>query len=259
MAFQMERWFSAVSSRFAVRKYAASPAPEELDSLRETAAQLSTGGVRIVIAESSKVFAPVFLGMGRVTGTNAFAAFIAKEDTPAHLIGYMGEAFVLEATALGLGTCWLGIFNKKEVFAAIDLAEDEGIVCITPLGEPAESYTARPRKSLDVLTGMTREQLLALPDWQQRALECARRAPSAVNAQNWKFLPNENAINVISTGNAHGYGRLNIGIAMLHIELGAAHCGVTGTWEEENGLYRFAAQPPQAPQVTIPAYPVQEQ
>lgn len=239
MAFQMERWYSAVSGRFAVRKYAGDPTQEELAALDACAAQLSTGGVRIIIAQSDKVFAPILFGMGRVTGTRCFAAFIANEDTPAHMVGYMGEAFILEATALGLGTCWLGMFNRKAAAAALELDEGESIVCITPLGQSAERYTARPRKGLDILTGLQQSELLTLPDWQQRALECARRAPSAVNAQNWRFLPDETGIGIVSAGNAYNYGELNLGIAMLHLELGAAHCGVLGTWEQGENMQRF--------------------
>ena len=148
------------------------------------------------------------------------------------MLGYMGEAFILECTALGLGTCWLGgSFKSKEVEKLIPLEEGEEIVCITPIGIPDERYTMRPRKSLAKLTDLSQEALTDLPEWQQRALECARMAPSAINAQPWAFEVTDGRISVKTISSNYGYGNLDCGIAMMHVELGAAHAGVTGDWD----------------------------
>ena len=233
MEFTMERWYSAVGQRFAVRKYAGAPGSEELQALEQVAKTLTGKGVRIALCQNDRIFSPIFLGYGKVKGTNCFGAMIRKEDSPAYLQGYLGEAFALECTALGLGTCWLANYNKKAAQAVVPLEEGEALGCIIAVGQPGEAYAARPRKTLDRLTGLSQEALQDLPEWQQRALECARMAPSAVNGQPWRFLPEEDAIRVVNTSNNYGHGKLDCGIAMLHIELGAAHCGVAGDWRFE--------------------------
>lgn len=239
--FHMERWYSVANQRFSVRKYAGDPSEKDLLALKECAQMLSTMGVRIVIGKGEEVFSPLFLGFGKVKGVSTFAAFISKEGK-SEMLGYMGEAFILECTALGLGTCWLGgSFKGREVEKLIPLEEGEEVVCITPIGIPAEKYTMRPRKSLAKLTGLSQQELTDLPEWQQRALECARMAPSAINAQPWAFGVKKDRIAVETISQNYGYGKLDCGIAMLHVELGAAHAGVTGDWELSNHERVFIA------------------
>lgn len=231
----MERWYNSVGQRFSVRKYAGDPSEEDWESLKQTAAMLSAKGVRIALGQARDAFLPNFLWLGKVKGTGSFAALIADKQTQHTSIEYMGEAFILECAAMGLGTCWLGAsYNKKNVQETIsreiELLPGEKIVCIISVGQPNEKYTARPRKSLEELTGLQTAALSELPEWQQRALECARLAPSAVNAQPWKFYVDGDTLAIKNTSWNFGFGMLDCGIAMLHMELGAAHCGVCGEW-----------------------------
>ncbi|MEG1547228.1 MAG: nitroreductase family protein [Clostridia bacterium] len=230
MRFNMERWYSATGQRFSVRNYNGEPENDEIASLQNTARVLSMRGVRIELGMHDKAFDQGLLGT-KMQGTSCFAAFISNGALP-ESIGYMGEAFILECTALGLGTCWVGAtYNKGVVAKCVELAEGERVVCVTPIGIANERYVGRPRKMLSKLTGLTQERLMSLAEWQQRALECARLAPSAVNGQPWEFIAGENSITVKRTNNNFGYGALDCGIAMLHTELGAAHCGASGEWE----------------------------
>lgn len=56
---------------------------------------------------------------------------------------------ILKAYEEGLGTCWLGHFDQYKVKAALKIPEEVFAVAVTPLGYPAESPDARPRKKLD--------------------------------------------------------------------------------------------------------------
>jgi len=56
---------------------------------------------------------------------------------------------ILKAYEEGLGTCWLGNFNKDKVKAVLGIPDDVSVVAVTPLGYPAESPDARPRVPLD--------------------------------------------------------------------------------------------------------------
>lgn len=240
MAFNMERWYSAAQARFSVRRYKGGPEADDLQALAGAAGEISGRGVRICLGQGADIFRPIFLGYGKITGTTHFAAFIAGPEATAHSIGYLGEAFILEATALGVGTCWLGgTYSKSQAIAALNLAPGERLAAITALGIPAETYAGRPRKSLAQLTGLSQAELQQLPEWQQSALSCARLAPSAINRQPWKFLPKAGGIEIRQAGPNFGFGGVDIGIAMLHMELGAAHGSVFGNWEERGNTQVF--------------------
>ncbi|MDR0840325.1 MAG: nitroreductase family protein [Christensenellaceae bacterium] len=240
MHFSMERWHSAAEARFSARKYREGPNQDELAALEAAADMMHTKGVRIALGHSEGVFKPMFLWYGKITGTACFAAIIASDTADQHSIGYLGEAFILEVTALGLGTCWVGgTYSKAEAARQIALEDGERIVAVTPLGVRAESYVGRPRKSLSDLTGLTQQQLLDLPEWQQSALSSARIAPSAVNRQPWRFVVGENSITIRQSERNFGYAGVDIGIAMLHVELGAAHCSVSGEWRDEGESVTF--------------------
>lgn len=55
----------------------------------------------------------------------------------------------LKATELGLGSCWLGFFDAPAVAAALALPEGAEVVAVLPLGYPAGTQNATPRKALD--------------------------------------------------------------------------------------------------------------
>jgi nitroreductase len=235
----MERWYAAAGQRFSVRKFSSPPPRDDIASLRESSKMLEVANMRIEIGFGEGIFTPLFMGYGKIKGTDCFAAFIGKDAEPA-TVGYLGEAFILECTALGLGTCWLGAsYSKKNVSADVKMGEGEQIVCITPIGISAEPYAARPRRSLQIMTGLNSRQLTDLPEWQQRALECARSAPSAINAQPYGFIVEDESIIVKKLSSNFGYGDVDCGIAMLHVELGAAHAGVSGKWDIYNGFSKF--------------------
>ncbi|MDR2615423.1 MAG: nitroreductase family protein [Oscillospiraceae bacterium] len=53
---------------------------------------------------------------------------------------------LLRAHELGLGTCWLGRFRADDVKSALGIPENVEVVAVTPIGYPAETPEARPRK-----------------------------------------------------------------------------------------------------------------
>lgn len=59
---------------------------------------------------------------------------------------------ILKAAELGLGTCWLGAFQNKQVKEILGLKESDVVVAVTPLGYPAEQPQARERKPLAQIT-----------------------------------------------------------------------------------------------------------
>ncbi len=53
---------------------------------------------------------------------------------------------MLQATELGLGTCWLGKYDEQSVREILAIPADVRVVAMTPLGYPAEDPAPRPRK-----------------------------------------------------------------------------------------------------------------
>jgi nitroreductase len=71
------------------------------------------------------------------------------------------EHVVLGATALGLGTCWIGMFPEQEIRTLVNLPAHFEIIALLALGHPREKtdlwakllHLIRPRKKLaDILS-----------------------------------------------------------------------------------------------------------
>jgi len=58
---------------------------------------------------------------------------------------------MMAATALGLGSVWVGAFHEERVQSIIGASEDHRPLAILPLGYAAESPPLRSRRSLDEL------------------------------------------------------------------------------------------------------------
>ncbi len=192
------------------------------------------------------VFKGIVGAYGKIKGAPAFIAFVGNMDSP-HVqeeVGYMGEGIVLEATALGLGSCWIGGRFKPEVAASLTgTKEDERVLCVTPFGyvKKRQSFEERiisvfgltsRRKPLSRLTSGLEEK--QWPEWTSSVLEAARLAPSAINRQPWHFHIEPNNITISADSGSRDSTvskRLDCGIAMLHIEIAARHYGMQGRWE----------------------------
>jgi nitroreductase len=58
------------------------------------------------------------------------------------------DHLILAATVEGLGTCWIGAFDEKEVKKVLNIPEHLRVVCLTPLGYADGEPKPKPRKAL---------------------------------------------------------------------------------------------------------------
>jgi nitroreductase len=58
------------------------------------------------------------------------------------------EHVVLEAVELGLGSCWVRLFDENQVKQALNLYENLCVVALLPVGVPDEEPNPRPRLPL---------------------------------------------------------------------------------------------------------------
>lgn len=239
----MNKWYDAAGRRRSVRSYDGKVPKELLYILRDFSKSLDNGDARIELKTRTGVLerSGIMSFLGGVSGTNTFAAVIVRDDNK-FMGGYIGEAFVLECTARGLGTCWLGgTYKKSALKRSLQLDDDESLLCVIAIGMSSEIGRPAEKKSIRQLTGFTDAEFDELPNWQKEAVKTARLSPSALNRQPWELEVERGYIRLINTKRNFGFGDVDCGIAMLHIEIGAASCGVYGDWffDGEDGEARF--------------------
>lgn len=251
MQIPVERWYSAVFQRRARRQFNNTPlAPEVLNHLIDFSNLLNKkiSGAKVVVVNYSPddVFKGAIGSYGKIKGAPAYVAFIGNIEDP-HVqekVGYIGECFVLEATSMGLATCWVGgFFRPDEVKRQITISHNEQVLAVSPLGYAPEQYSLQEKIMSSFASGHKRKDMEVIcpqgvktdwPAWVKSALEVGRLAPSAVNRQPWRFSVDTDAIKISVDSLKDSYHiskRLDCGIAMIHIEIGACHEGVKGEWE----------------------------
>lgn len=255
----------AIRARTSVRSYdpaslASADRDAVLEAFRDCLPGPFGGRPRFVLAE------PEVQGSGGRIGT-----YGVIRNAPAYIIGallpgpfsfvdygYSLEGIVLAATALGLGTCWLGgFFDRGAASRILALGPGEVVPAATPLGRPAEggrtvmervirgSAGSSRRKPFDYLFFDGRFDRPLTPGdagpWAE-VLECVRIGPSASNKQPWRILrtaSGEVPAFHLFLDEDRLYSRaipgvllqdLDAGIAMRHFEAAARALGLPGGW-----------------------------
>jgi len=150
--------FNAIKTRKSVRKYIEKPVEQEKLEQILTAAQLAPSWRngqcwKFVVATDvekkkslircTSVFNQSWMG-------KEYAVIVACGD-PAQSgnrnqqqyylvdVAIAMEHLVLAATALGLGTCWIGGFEENEIKELLNIPENFRVVAMTALGYPAQN------------------------------------------------------------------------------------------------------------------------
>jgi nitroreductase len=199
---------------------------------------------------------------GFIRGPTGFIiGAVTPGDRDLEGFGYQMECFVLRATDLGLGTCWLGgTFNKSRFAKKVRASSAESVPAVVSVGYIAE----KPRR-LDAVIRRGAGADVRLP-WDKlffdlefglpltadgageyaTPLEMVRLAPSASNKQPWRIVRVGSAWHLYLQ-RTPGYGegglsrfmrsadmqRIDMGIAMSHFELAAQELGLAGDWRVE--------------------------
>ena len=213
---QRKRLVAAIPSRVSCRAYTAPPSTADWASLAYAAERYRLPGARLALCRVDEVlFTGTLLGMGRITGCTTVAAVIATPSEPLSRLsaGVLGEAFALEATSLGLGTCWVsGTYRKR--LLDVPLEDGEIVLCVIAVGVPApDSMDAsnRKRKPIErIAKGYDR-----WPATYRDVARAVQAAPSAMNMQPWQLLLEGKRF--ILDGPDRSL--LDLGIGLCHAEL----------------------------------------
>ena len=165
----MKSFLDLVKQRASCRAYKPDPVPEELiEKILEAAmeapsacnrqpwrmAVVTSPDVRTELIHSGflpglkmqwAADAPVLLVLGIKKSfiTHQVAPAIAGVDYPLLDIGIAGEHAVLQATELGLGTCWIGWIKPKEVRRIVGWPRDITPQAVISIGWPANPVKRR--------------------------------------------------------------------------------------------------------------------
>ena len=250
MDIPYDRWYNSISKRHSRRQYTSNmPAADLLQIIRSLCREFHPfPGARVELATESpdSIFKGALGSYGKVKDAPAYLVVIGNTRQPQYQAqsGYTGEGIILEATALGLSTCWVGgFFNPAATAKQVTLNPGEHILAVSPLGYSASDKSFEEKLMSGFARSHKRSPLASLVDglsesdwpvWLKEALEAARLAPSAMNRQPWRFTVAPNSVTVTGAGWISDLGvskRLDCGIAMLHLELAALRQGVKGKWE----------------------------
>jgi len=198
--------------------------------------------IRLVV-DNGDAFGGFRKSYGMFSGVRNYIALIGDKNDSVYLekLGYYGELLILHATALGLGTCWVGgTFHRES--CPFELSEEQSIVCVITVGRVPQGLSLK-EKLIHKLTHRktkTMEEMYKsdndTPEWFLSGMEAVKYALSAINRQPVMFKYVKDGIVTANVENIHGEGyALDLGIAKLHFELGAGN----GSWEFGNGT-RFA-------------------
>lgn len=201
---------------------------------------------------------------GFIRGAKLYILGAVKESVGAFEdLGYCLEKIILEATKLGLGTCWLGGTFRRGSFAKhISLEDDELLPAVTPVGYAsretsgaermirfsAGSKKRKPWNELFFTVGGNIPLTEPEAGKYREALEAVRMGPSASNRQPWRIIKDGEGKFHLFLKENELYNRMlgkirlqnmDMGIAMCHFETAADHSGIAGSWISENDSVEF--------------------
>lgn len=266
--------YETIQERISVRSYSDRPLEENiLQKIEEDMESLGSGPFgttprfKILDLEPlGKKEMKRFGTYGFIKGARLYILGAVK-DNPGAMedLGYCMEKVILKATSLGLGTCWLGGTFKRAAFARkMDLAADELLPAITPVGYPgdeqnpvdrlarlaAKSKKRKPWSELFFGPGGERPLTESEAGDYREALEALRLGPSASNRQPWRIARDEKGRFHLYLKENKLYNRLmgkirlqnlDMGIAMCHFALTANEQGIPGSWRPETSAPKLSS------------------
>jgi len=270
----MEKGLDVIRQRISVRSYAEKQVePEGRKLLGELCLQQNNNGpfgaaVRFRLLDLEPLSKSDLRRMGTygvIKGARLYILGAVRNGNGAmEDLGYCLEKIILEATALGLGTCWLGGTFKRGSFAAqMELAEDELLPAITPVGYPAVEKSATERM-MRFGAGSNRRKpwselffkgdgVTALTEPEsglfREAYEAVRMGPSASNKQPWRLILDQQGGTHLYLKENKIYNRMmgkvrlqlvDMGIAMCHFEVAARELNLPGAWNTGQEGLRIA-------------------
>ena len=219
----------AIDVRQSHRRYTGAPLGEENARILEDCIKKinEESGLSIqLIQNSPETFAKSYCG---IKGTDSLIAVVGNEDETYLLekVGYYGEKVVLEATRLGLGTCWVSFTYDRDKCPCV-IEPGQKLVMVIAVGEIAEDHqhedefgkqiSHRNSRPIEYMYSSDGEP----PEWFIDGMNAVAKAPSNLNAQPVKFFYSPSKVIAYVDG-VPANQNIDLGIAELHFELATGH------------------------------------
>ena len=176
----------------------------------------------------------------------AYAALVGPDDPLSkEMLGFYGEDFVLYATQLGLGTCWVASTYDKET-TRVELSDGESLHDVVPIGYAPDRMPLKQRMIRTTIRKKSKRPaklfegpmpLDEAPEWIQAAIDGVCAAPSAINSQPIVFTweGGESPVRANIRDERTRLQFTDLGIAKCHFGIVAKACGMEGSWEWGDG------------------------
>ena len=234
-------YLKAMDIRCSRRRYVPLPLKErDAAVLRERISEYNAaGGLHMeLVVGNGDAFDGFKKSYGLFSGVKNYIIMAGKREDPDRheKEGYYGEKLVLEATDMGLATCWIGSSYDRES-CDLHLAEDEVMDLVIAIGYSEEKWSLKEK----MMTGMMRRngksmaeilrcELSETPDWFQNGMQAVMKAPTAKNLMPVAFDYKQDGSALIYTTGESERIMVDVGIVKLHFELGAGN----GRWDMGN-------------------------
>ena len=212
----MENAWTLMRARHSVRNYVNHPIEEEkLAALREAIDEVNREALLHVqlFTEEPEAFNANAPHYGQFRGCRNYFAMVGPKEAD-EAIGYYGEKLVLLAQELGLNTCWVALTFRRNA-VAVEIAEGEKLHVVIALGYGETQGVPHRSKEISAVSNLTADS----PAWFRAGVEAALLAPTAINQQKFSFTLNGRRVRARTK--LTFYGRMDLGIAKYHFELGA--------------------------------------
>lgn len=189
-----------------------------------------------VVREPEKVRELKIGFMGGKISINAPCCMIAiteKVQGCYENIGFIQEQIVLKMTQLGIGTCWLGTFDRDAIGKKYHVKENESIANVIAFGYLQKSfYNNGLRKLLGTTKRKEVDEIVYYKKWNEKSnlflednqdickiLKRSTTAPSADNGQPVRIVADESNLHIFSMNQKNKYCKIDAGIFISHIIL----------------------------------------
>jgi nitroreductase len=253
--------YQAILDRHSVRRYESKPLGKStLARVREVVSEakpLVAGNcfeVQMQDVSPGEDLVSTLGAYGRiVTPPHYLVPAITGEQYLLEDLGYRVEQIAVRLTAFGVGTCYVGSLGREaSVRARFALPGEARIGAFLVFGRPSAGLGGRllnnlMRRGAGATNKLSMERIFFQDTFDSPSvppaeiaplLEAARHAPSAVNAQPWRFLWHGNSLYLFVKRSSLKYGAgatteyrfYDGGICMANVALALEALGMEGQW-----------------------------
>ncbi len=254
--------YQAILSRRSVRRYRNIPLSHKiLTQIDEIATQVTplVPKNRFVVMRrdvlSGEDLIAAMGGYGRILSPPHFmTAYISGEQVPLVDLGYRMEQIAIQMIQIGVSVCFIGSLGREnDVRIRFRLLRDSRTAAFLIFGYPAETMAGRTinavlRRSQNSNHKLAADRLFYSDSFEHLQtppqpllplIEAGRLAPSANNAQPWRFLWHKQALFLFIRAENPRYGHkalyqnyrfFDAGTCMANISLAMRALNIAGSW-----------------------------